>query len=113
MKKLDLVLAWVLVVLGFVHCGAAFARFHRLSVDAVWFFAGGIAFAEGGFLNILRNSGGRGMARTASVLSNVLLLLVAIGLTIVTLVNGRLLENTVLILALVLIGSETLFSISS
>jgi hypothetical protein len=113
LKKLDLVLAWVLVVLGFVHCGGAFAHFHRLSTDAVWFFGGGVAFVEGGFLNILRNSGGRGIARTASVLSNVLLLLVAIGLTIVALVDGHLLESTALVLSLVLVGAETLFSITS
>lgn len=112
MKKLDLVLAWVLVVLGFVHCGAGIMHLGGLSLESVWFFAGGVALVEVGFLNIIRNSGGRGMARIASIIGNVLMLLVVIALAIVVLRSGRFLSNPQVILALLLMVAETLFSIA-
>jgi hypothetical protein len=112
LKKLDLVLAWMLVVLGFVHCGAGIVSAAGLKLDSIWFFAGGIAIVEGGFLNILRNGGGRGMARVASILANVLLLLVVVAISIVVLRTGRFLANPQVILALFVVGAETLFSIA-
>ena len=112
MKKLDLVLAWVLVVLGFVHCGAGIVHQGGLSLGSIWFFAGGAALVEAGFLNILRNSGGRGMARVASIIANILMLLVIVAIAIVVLRTGRFLANPQVIIALVLIVAETLFSVA-
>lgn len=112
MKKLDLVLAWVLVVLGFLQCGGVFVHFNRLTNDAVWFFSGGVAIAEAGFLNVIRNGGGRGMARVASIIGNVLLLVVLTSLTILFLMHGHFPANLVVVLSLVLVAAETLFSVA-
>ena len=111
MKKLDLVLAWALVVLGFVDCGSALASFRGLAVPRTWFFIGGIAIVECGFLNLLRTSGGRGNARLASVISNVLLFLAFAGLSIFAMLDGHVMQSTMLILVLLMVGSEMLFSI--
>ncbi len=113
MKKLDLALAWIVVVLGFVHCGSTIAGYHGLSADRIWFFVGGIALVECGFLNLVRCGGGRGMARVSSTISNVLLFLALIGLCVVALANGHLLRSTMLLASLAVVGAETLFSIAS
>ena len=105
-------MAWALVVLGFVHCGAGIVHLGRLNLESIWFFAGGAAFVEVGFLNILRNSGGRGMARVASIVSNILMLLVVVAIAIVMLPTGHFLANPQVIIALVLMVAETLFSVA-
>lgn len=112
MKKLDLVLAWILVVLGFVHCGAGIVHMGGLNRESIWFFAGGAAIVEAGFLNILRNSGGRGMASVASIIGNVLILLVVVALSIMVLRTGRFLANPQVIIAIIVIVAETLFSVA-
>lgn len=112
MKKLDLVLAWALVVLGFVHCGGSFVLFARLSRESVWFFAGGVALVDTGFLNIQRNGNSKGLARISAVIGNVLMLLVALAITVVQLGTGHLLASPQVLLVLALIIAETFFSIA-
>lgn len=112
MKKLDLVLAWVLVVMGFVHCGVAILHIGGLSREGIWFFAGGVAIVECGFLNVLRNSGGRGVVKVASIIGNILLLLVVIAVSILLIGSGRLLTNPQAIITLLVTVAETLFSIA-
>jgi hypothetical protein len=113
LKKLDLVLAWVLVVLGFVYCGEAVLRLHGLYREGVWFFGVGVAIAEAGFLNVLRSSSGRGIVRLASILGNILLLLIAIATFILLVAGGQLFSSPLSVLFLLVIAAETLFSISA
>ena len=73
MRKIDVVLAWVMVVLGVLHCGSAWISIRGFPVGALWGFAGGAALIECGLLNVVRQGGGKGMARCASIAGNILL----------------------------------------
>ncbi len=73
MKKIDAVLAWVMILLGVLHCGAAWITIRGFAVGAPWGFAGGTALIEGGLLNVVRQGGGKGMAGFASITGNILL----------------------------------------
>ncbi len=79
MKKFDLVLAWLLVALGVLHCCATFAFYKSLVLNAVWFFAAGIAFLAVGFCNIARiRHSSDALLRVLSVIANAFSLLVCI-----------------------------------
>lgn len=73
MKKIDVVLAWVMILLGVLHCGASWIAIRGFPVGALWGFAGGAALIECGLLNVVRQGGGKGMARCASIAGNLLL----------------------------------------
>jgi hypothetical protein len=81
LKKLDIVLAWIMILLGVLHCGAAWITIKGFPIGALWGFAGGVALLEGGLLNVVRQGGGKGMAGFASITANVLLtiLLLSVG----------------------------------
>jgi hypothetical protein len=59
MKKLYSIVGWAIIVLGVVHMLATFRLFHGLNNAALWFFAGGIAIALTGVLNLLHRAYGR------------------------------------------------------
>jgi hypothetical protein len=73
LRKVDIVFAWIMILLGVLHCGAAWISIRRFPVGAVWGFAGGAALIEGGLLNVVRLGGGKGMSVTASIAGNILL----------------------------------------
>lgn len=81
MKKVDIVLAWIMILLGVLHCGAAWITIKGFPIGAVWGFAGGVALIEGGLLNVVRHGGGKGITTFASITANVLLtiLLLSVG----------------------------------
>ena len=111
MKKLDLVLAWALVVLGFIQYGSALGVLHAVGIEFSWSLGGGTAMVAAGFLNVIRNDRGRGLVRTASVLSNILLL-VSIGAVLISLSRSSHLSHYAhVIVPLLLVIPETLFSI--
>jgi len=54
MRKIDQVFAWLLLLLGCIHGAATFAVHKSLTIEAVWFFSGGLAMVFGALLNLLR-----------------------------------------------------------
>ena len=54
MRKLDLVFAWLLVLLGCVHGAGTFIVHKSFTIEAVWFFSGGLVMIMGALLNFLR-----------------------------------------------------------
>jgi hypothetical protein len=108
-KKIDAVLAWLMILLGVLHCGAAWITIKGFPVGAMWGFAGGAAIIEAGLLNLVRQGSGKGLARTGSIVGNILLtvLLLSMGLTQITHLVHHL--HFFLIAALVL--AELVFSL--
>jgi hypothetical protein len=78
MRKLDLGLAGLLVMLGFVHnFVAAPMSYQSLTTQALWFLSAGLALWYAGFINLLRaeaSDGGRLLAWLC-VVTNVSLLI--------------------------------------
>ncbi len=109
MKTFDLILAWLMVVLGFIHCGATFVLHRSVTLGAIWFFAFGVALVQGGLLNVIRNRGGRGVAHLASLFGNLLLLLMSVAVLLLTF--RELLHSPQVILVFVAVVAETIFSI--
>jgi hypothetical protein len=85
LKTVDKIFAWILVVMGCIHCGATFIARPHFSYDSVWFFAGGIAFIAAGLLNLIRTQSGKGgLSRIGSIAVNVLLTLACIAIVLLT-----------------------------
>ena len=108
MRKIDVVLAWVMILLGVLHCGAAWIMIRGFPVGALWGFAGGTALVEGGLLNVVRQGSGKGMAGFASIAANILL-------TILVLSMGwsqfsHLLHRPSFLVTAVVVVAELLFS---
>lgn len=109
MKRLDIVLAWILIILGVLHIGAAWITIRGFAVGAIWGVAGGIAIIQSGLLNLLRQSSPRGLALSASIISNILIaiLVVSVGWAQVVHLTHPL---HFVVIAVVVIG-ELLFSL--
>ena len=109
MKKVDIVLAWLMVLLGVLHCGAAWITVKGFPTGAIWGFAGGAAILEAGLLNLVRQGSGKGLARTGSIIANILLaiMLVSLGFSQVT----HLLHHLNFIVVAVLVVAELIFSL--
>jgi hypothetical protein len=74
MKKLDSIFAWILLLLGCIHGAAIFAVFKSPTLDAIWFFTGGLAMIFGALLNLVRIARlGDRLAAGMSMLANLLL----------------------------------------
>ncbi len=71
-------LAWAMVLLGVLHCGAAWISIRGFPVGAFWGFAGGVALIEGGLLNVVRQGGGKGISSVAAIAGNILLTLLVL-----------------------------------
>jgi hypothetical protein len=54
MKRIDQVFAWLLLLLGCVHSAGTFLVHKSLTIEAVWFFSGGLVLVFGALLNLLR-----------------------------------------------------------
>ncbi len=109
MKKIDIVLAWLMVLLGVLHCGAAWISIKGFPIGAIWGFAGGAAILEAGLLNLVRQGSGKGLARGASIVANILLviLLVSLGFSQI----GHLIHHLNFIVVTVLVVCELIFSL--
>jgi hypothetical protein len=81
LKTVDKIFAWILVVMGCIHCGATFIARPNFSYDGVWFFTAGIAFIAAGLLNLIRSQSGKGeLPRVGSIAVNVLLTLACLSI---------------------------------
>jgi hypothetical protein len=109
MKKIDIVLAWLMVLLGALHCGAAWISIKGFPVGALWGFAGGAVIIEAGLLNLVRQGSGKGLARTASIVGNILVtvLILSVGFTQVT----HLVHHLHFLLIAALVIAELIFSL--
>jgi hypothetical protein len=108
-KKIDAILAWLMILVGVLHCGAAWITIKGFPVGAFWGFAGGAAIIEAGLLNLVRQNSPKGLPRTGSVVANVLLmiLVVSVGWTQIS----HLLHHLNFFVVAVLVIAELVFSL--
>jgi hypothetical protein len=109
MRKIDAVLAWLMILLGVLHCGATWISIKGFPVGAMWGFAGGAAIIESGLLNLVRQGSGKGLARTGSIIGNVLLtvLILSVGFAQI----GHLVHHLHFFLIAALVIAELIFSL--
>lgn len=109
MKKIDAILAWLMILLGVLHCGAAWITIRGFAVGALWGFAGGAAILESGLLNLVRQGSPRGLARASSIAGNILLtiLVLSIGWTQI----AHLVHHLHFFLVAALVIAELVFSL--
>ena len=111
MKMIDRILAWVLLVLGCVHCAVTFVVHKIFTAETIWFFSGGLVLIFGALLNLVRiaRPDDRLLAR-ASALAN-LLLFAVFGIATPWLLYRHLQQNPQVIVAAIATAGEFGFSL--
>lgn len=111
MRTADRIFAWIVLLLGCVHCAVTFVVHKTFTVEAIWFVSGGLVLIFGALLNLVRNArpDDRLPAR-ASALAN-LLLFVVFGIAMVWLLRGDLKQNPQVIVVAIAIAAELGFSL--
>lgn len=111
MKTVDRVFAWILLVLGCIHCVATFLVHKTLTLDAIWFVSGGLVMILGALLNMVR------VARPddrlvvgVSLLAN-FLLFATFAVALPWLLRHELKQNLQVIVVGIAIAVETAFSL--
>jgi intracellular septation protein A len=111
MKTADRIFAWVLLVLGCVHCAVAFVVHKSLSIEAIWFFSGGLAVIFGALLNLLRIARPDDrLAARISALAN-LLLFAVFAAALPWLVHRELTQNPQVVVVAIAVAAEFGFSL--
>ena len=111
MKTTDRIFAWVLLVLGCGHCAVAFVVLKSLSIEAIWFFSGGLAVIFGALLNLLRIARpDERLAVRVSALAN-LLLFAVFAVAFPWLVHRDLTRNPQVIVVAIAVAAEFGFSL--
>ncbi len=109
MRKIDIVVAWLLITLGAVHVSLT-ARFDpKLGLNAIWFASGGLLIITIGALNLLRvtyANVAKGVC-VVSVIANVVLLVLMVWMAVRVPMRG----NPQVVFGLVLAGVLTVFSV--
>ena len=111
MKTTDQIFAWIVLLLGCVHCAVTFVVHKTFTVEAIWFVSGGLVLIFGALLNLVRiaRPDDRLLAR-ASALAN-LLLFALFGIAMVWLLRGDLKQNPQVIVVAIAIAVELGFSL--
>lgn len=111
MKTTDRICAWIVLLLGCVHCAVTFVVHKTFTVEAIWFISGGLVLIFGALLNLVRiaRPDDRLLAR-ASALAN-LLLFALFGTAMVWLLRGDLKQNPQVIVVAIAIAAELGFSL--
>lgn len=111
MKKLDAILAWIILTLGVVHVCVTPLVYGRFSQSAVWFAGAGLAGIFAGMLNLTRIRYGNHVPalQTFSLITN-LLLLPWIVAGVVSMLPELRRNPQAVILAIAILG-ETFFSV--
>jgi intracellular septation protein A len=111
MKMIDRILAWVLLVLGCVHCAVTFVVHKTFTVEAIWFLSGGLVLIFGALLNLVRiaRPDDRLLAR-AGALAN-LLLFALFGIATPWLLHRDLKQNPQVIVVAIAAAGELAFSL--
>lgn len=110
MKTLDIILAWVLIAFGALHLALTRTVHPTLDIDTVWFMSGGLLIIAIGVLNLLRVAYGsvaKGVL-VASVIANIVLLLLMLLITTVLPMRGNPQIVVGLVLAVLLTGFSVL-----
>jgi hypothetical protein len=111
MKTLDPIFAWIILVLGCIHCAVTFVVQKSFSVEAIWFFSGGLVMIFGALLNLVRIARPDDPlpART-SALANLLLLAVFVA-AVPWLFRHQLKQNPQVMVLAVAVAAEFGFSL--
>ena len=111
MKTTDRVFAWILLLLGCVHCAATFVAFKTLTLEAIWFVTGGLAMIFGALLNLVRIARPDDkLPARASALANLLLFAVFVAV-VPWLLHRELKENPQVIVVAIAVAAELVFSL--
>jgi hypothetical protein len=111
MKLIDRILAWVLLVLGCVHCAVTFVVHKTFTVEAIWFVSGGLVLIFGALLNLVRIARRDDtLPARASALAN-LLLFALFGIAVPWLLHRDLKQNPQVIVAAIAVTAEFGFSL--
>lgn len=79
MNAVDQIFGWLMIALGVAHCVASF-RIQPLSHLTVWLSGTAVAMIATGFLNVSRARNKDGLTRAFSLIANLLILALAVGL---------------------------------
>ena len=111
MKTTDRICAWIVLLLGCVHCAVTFVLHKTFTVEAIWFVSGGLVLIFGALLNLVRiaRPDDRLLAQ-ASTLAN-LLLFALFGIATPWLLRSDLKQNPQVIVVAIAIAVELGFSL--
>ena len=111
MKTTDRIFAWIVLLLGCVHCAVTFVVHKTFTVEAIWFISGGLVLIFGALLNLVRiaRPDDRLLAQV-SALAN-LLLFAFFGIAMIWLLRGDLKQNPQVIVVAIAIAVELGFSL--
>lgn len=111
MRTTDRICAWIVLLLGCVHCAVTFVVHKTFTVEAIWFVSGGLVLIFGALLNLVRiaRPGDRLLARV-SALAN-LLLFGLFGIAVPWLLHRDLKQNPQVIVVAIAIAVELGFSL--
>jgi hypothetical protein len=111
MKTFDRVVAWIILAFGLLHSAVGVVLMSRnLTIEAIWFFAGGLAIIFCVFLNLIRTYRPTDkMIARLSVLANLLLL--GLSLLLVGALRHDLKANPQAAVFVPLVAVELLFSV--
>jgi hypothetical protein len=113
MKTMDRVFAWIMLVLGCIHCAGTFVVHKTLTVDAIWFFTGGLVMIFGALLNLVRAARPDDrLASGASLLANLLLFAVFV-IVVPCVLRHDLKQNPQVIVVGITVAAELAFSVKS
>ena len=113
MRRLDFVLAWILLLLGCVHGAASFAVFKTLTLEAIWFVTGALAMIFGALLNLVRaGQPGNRLAAGVSLVANLLLGAVFV-ILVPWLLRHEFKQNPQVIVVGITVAAELAFSLRS
>jgi hypothetical protein len=113
MKTIDRVFAWILLVLGCIHCAATFVVHKTLTVDAIWFISGGLVMIFGALLNLLRAARpGDRLTAGVSLLAN-LLLFAIFAVAVPWLLRHEFKQNPQVVVVGITVAAELAFSVKS
>jgi hypothetical protein len=110
MKTFDRVVAWIVLALALLHtAGSVFLMSRNLTIEAAWFFAGGLAIIFCVFLNLIRTyrPPDKVIARI-SILANLLLLILSV--LLVGALRHDLKANPQAVVLVLLVGVQLLLS---
>jgi hypothetical protein len=111
MKVIDILCAWLLVLLGCIHTFVMLTVYRRATPAALWFFSAGMFLILAGLVNAVRAHGGRGTAlfRFTAMFANGAA--IAVGLMAMYLYIGALWRNPQVPAVFVLGAAELAFTI--
>lgn len=111
MKRLDRILAWLLLALGCIHSAATFAVHKTLTIDAVWFVSGGLVMIFAALLNLVRIARPEDrLVVRISLIANLLVFALFV-IVVPWVLRNNLRENPQVIVVGVAVVGEFLFSI--